>query len=58
MKLAIMQPYLFPFNMLASAKEGKRINPVNSFIDRRTNGAKAQEVSYSLIFLEAKGYVK
>lgn len=31
------------FNMLASANEGKRINPVNKSIDRRTNGAKARE---------------
>ena len=29
--------------MLASANEEKRINPVNKFIDRRTNGAKARE---------------
>ena len=26
--------------MLASAKEEKRINPINDSIDRRTNGAK------------------
>lgn len=31
------------FNMLASAKEEKRINPVNGSIDKRTNGAKARE---------------
>lgn len=31
------------FNMLASANEAKRINPVNKSIDRRTNGAKARK---------------
>ena len=31
------------FNMLASANEEKRINPVNKAIDRRTNGAKARK---------------
>lgn len=31
------------FNMLASANEEKRINPVNKSIDRRTNGAKVRE---------------
>lgn len=31
------------FNMLASANEEKRINPVNGSIDRRTNGAKARK---------------
>lgn len=30
------------FNMLASAKEEKRINPANGSIDRRTNGMKAR----------------
>lgn len=30
------------FNMLASAKEEKRINPVNGSIDKHTNGAKAR----------------
>lgn len=31
------------FNMLASANEAKRINPINKSIDRRTNGAKVRE---------------
>lgn len=31
------------FNMLASANEEKRINPVNKSIDRRTNGSKVRE---------------
>ncbi len=31
------------FNMLASAKAGKRIVPVNTAIDKRTNGAKARK---------------
>lgn len=31
------------FNMLASANEEKRINPVNKSIDKRTNGAKVRE---------------
>lgn len=31
------------FNMLASANEQKRINPVNKSIDKRTNGAKVRE---------------
>lgn len=31
------------FNMLASAKAGRRIVPINAAIDKRTNGAKARE---------------